>query len=190
MWDEWAFTWKKSYSHLNSFSVPVFRVFPFESLFLNFFLQLMQESIFRAHAEVADGKEAHFFKDEFTWKFQLYWCLTQEILQCQRWYLHNISNVQAVDPFTLVQIAQNIFHIWISTIIEFRTWSIWCISTSFFAIFLSNTRRIYISFPSGGYIASTIFAQFYWTRNITSTFWASSVIFNGHFLLDIHQYRV
>ena len=156
--DEWAFTRKERYGHLNGFSVPVLRVFPFESLFLNFFLQLVQESIFCAHAEVAHGKEAHFFKDKFTWKFQLYWRLTQEILQCQWWNLHDISDVQTVNPFTLVQIAKNVFHIWITTIVKIRFWPVWCIGTSFFSIFLSNTWRIHISFPGGRYVASTIFA--------------------------------
>ena len=113
-----TFTGQKGYCHFDCFSMPVLRISSVKLLILYFFFQLMKEPILSAHAKVAYGKEAHFLKNEFSGKFKLYCCLTEEVLQREWWNLHDVPNVETVYPLTLIQIAENIFHVWHTTIVE------------------------------------------------------------------------
>ena len=78
--------------------MPIFGVLALKALLLYDFLQLMQEAVLCAHAEIADGEEAHLFEQELTRKLQLDGRLRQEVLQGERRYLHDVANVEAVDP--------------------------------------------------------------------------------------------
>jgi hypothetical protein len=46
--------------------MPVFRIFSFKGLIIDFLLQLMQKSVLGTHTEVTDSQEAHFFEDKLT----------------------------------------------------------------------------------------------------------------------------
>jgi hypothetical protein len=85
--------------------VPVLGVLALKALLLDDLFQLVQESVLRAHTEVADGEEAHLFEEELARKLQLDSRLRQEVLQGERRYLHDIANVETIYPLRLVQVA-------------------------------------------------------------------------------------
>ena len=103
--------------HLDGLAVPVLRVLALEALLLDDLLQLMQEAVLRAHAEVADRKEAHLLEEELARQLQLDRRLRQEVLQGERRYLHDVADIEAVDPLRLVQVAQNVLHVAGATVV-------------------------------------------------------------------------
>ena len=82
----------------------------------------MQKSIFGTHAEVAYSQEAHFLQYKFTRELQLQSSVAEKILQCQWRDLHDITDVEAVNPFTLIQVAQDVFHIRLPAVVEVLAW--------------------------------------------------------------------
>lgn len=119
---ERALARQKRNGHLDGLTVPVLRVLALEALLLDNFLQLMQEAVLRSHAEVADGQEAHLFEEELARKLQLYCRLRQEVLQRERRYLHDVADVETVDPLRLVQVAQDVLHVARATVVRAGRW--------------------------------------------------------------------
>lgn len=78
---------------------------------MNLFLKLMQKSVLGTHTEVTHGQKAHFLQDELAGKLQLEGGMAQKILQSQRRNLHDVTDVETVDPLALVQVAEDVLHI-------------------------------------------------------------------------------
>lgn len=53
----------------------------------------MEESVFRPHAEVTDRQETHLFQNEFPGQLELDGRVAEEVLEGQRWYLHDVADV-------------------------------------------------------------------------------------------------
>ena len=91
--------------------MPILRVLSLEGLVLDLLLELVQESILCAHAEITDAEEAHFLEDEFTRELELEGRLAQEVLQSQRRDLHDVADVETVDPLRLIQVPKDVLHV-------------------------------------------------------------------------------
>ena len=187
VWDKGTLARQERYSHLDRLSMPVLGVFAVEVLILNLFLKLVEEPVLGAHTEVTYSKEAHLFKDKFSWQLKLYSRLTQEVLKRQRWNLHDIADIKTIYPLTLIQIAQYVFHIWYSAIV--KTWAgrAWRVSLRWISIVQASTQRCDIPFSIWGNITPASLWQFDGASNILAAFLSISIIFNGHFLLNIDE---
>jgi hypothetical protein len=71
----------------------------------------VEESVLRSHAEVTDRQETHFLQHEFPRQFELNGRMTQEVLEGQRRDLHDVTDIETIDPFTLVKVPEDVFHI-------------------------------------------------------------------------------
>ena len=111
-----TFTRQERNSEFHSFTMPVFAIFPIELDPIDRDIQLMKESELSTHAKVRYCKKAKFFQDEFSWKLDLNSCWRHEILERKWCNLHNVANVQRVDPFVLIEVSKNVLHICLSHI--------------------------------------------------------------------------
>ena len=152
-----TFTRQKGDSHFHCFSMPVLWIFTIKKLVLNLFFQLMEEPVLSAHAKVTNCKETHLLKNKFSWKFQLYCCLTQEVLQSQWWNLHNIANVETVYPLTLIQIAKNVLHVWNTTIVKSWSWLRSCVRVKWISVVHCCHGWCYITLTIWWYTSSSSF---------------------------------
>ena len=82
--------------------MPVLRVFPLKGLVLDLLFELMKEPILGSHAEVADCEETEFLKYKLSAQFKLNASVAHEVLQREGRDLHDVADVETVDPFTLV----------------------------------------------------------------------------------------
>lgn len=96
--------------------MPKLRVFPCEGDSLNNFILLVQKSELCAQAKITNTKETNLFQNVLPGQFDRNSIWTQKILQSQWSHLHYITYIQAINPFVLVQIAKNVFHIRIANI--------------------------------------------------------------------------
>jgi hypothetical protein len=96
--------------------VPVLAVFALVPDSSDCLVELVEESKLSPHAKVGDSKEAKFLKDELSGKLDLNGCGGHEVLKGKRGYLHNVADVQAVDPFVLVQVAKDVLHVWVANV--------------------------------------------------------------------------
>ena len=109
--DKWTFTRQERDCKLDSLAVPVLRVFSLVGDSTNLLIQLMEETELCAHAEVGHCQETELLEHEFPRKLDLQSCRRHEVLQSQRGNLHNIANIQTVDPLVLVQVAKYVLHV-------------------------------------------------------------------------------
>ena len=73
---------------------------------------MQQKSHLCRHTEIANNKDAKFLEKSVTSKFKLVSLLVQKVLaHRQRTNLHYVADVQTLDPFILVQKAQNTAHV-------------------------------------------------------------------------------
>ena len=105
MWNKGTLTWQERNGHFHGLSMPVFWISPFKSLLVYLFFQLVKESILSAHAEVTNRQKAHFLEHKFPWELQLNGSVWKEILKCEGRNLHDVTDVETVYPFTLVQVS-------------------------------------------------------------------------------------
>lgn len=78
---------------------------------MDLFIELVEESVFRAHAEIAHCEEAQLFEYKLASQLNLDRRAAHEVLQRQGRYLHDVANIETVDPFVLVEVAEDIFHV-------------------------------------------------------------------------------
>ena len=84
-------------------------IFAFKlALFLNFWFQILgpgleQESHFSAHTEVGYDKDGEFTKERVSAELSLVIDLVEELLHRYRLDLHNVANIQIVNPLVLIE---------------------------------------------------------------------------------------
>ena len=71
----------------------------------------MEKSVLSAHAEIAHCEETQFFEYELASQFNLDRGTAHEVLQSQGRYLHDVTYIKTVDPFVLIQVPEDIFHV-------------------------------------------------------------------------------
>ena len=81
---------------------------------LNLFFQLDYEADLRGDTEVANAEETYRFKECKSVQFLLVPSDCNEVLQLQWSDLHDVANVERLDPLRLVEEAQNMPHISLS----------------------------------------------------------------------------
>eukprot|EP00354_Favella_ehrenbergii_P003012 CAMPEP_0170453494 /NCGR_PEP_ID=MMETSP0123-20130129/2059_1 /TAXON_ID=182087 /ORGANISM="Favella ehrenbergii, Strain Fehren 1" /LENGTH=129 /DNA_ID=CAMNT_0010715889 /DNA_START=3398 /DNA_END=3786 /DNA_ORIENTATION=- len=94
-----------------AFPVPVLAVFTLERHPADRLVELMQKAELCAHTEVGDGQEAQLFEHELARQLNLNRCGREEVLQGERSNLHDVANVERVDPLVLVQVSQDVLHV-------------------------------------------------------------------------------
>lgn len=75
------------------------------------FLGADQEAQLSGDAEVRDGEESYFFEDGVSGQFDINLLIAVQVVNGEWRYLHNVSNIQQVQPLTLIQIPQQNFHV-------------------------------------------------------------------------------
>ena len=111
MRDKGTFTGQERYSKLYSFAVPILAILPIELYPINGDVQLMQEPELSPHAEVGHCKEAELLQHELSRKLDLDSRRRHEILERKWCNLHDIADVQRVDPLVLVEVPEDILHV-------------------------------------------------------------------------------
>jgi hypothetical protein len=91
--------------------MPVLTVFSLKPNAWQSLILLVKESKFCADAKIWDTEEADFFKDVLPSQLNDQSIAAHEILQRERWYLHDVADIKAVDPFALVKVPKNVLHI-------------------------------------------------------------------------------
>ena len=86
------------------------------SLFLNFWLVVLgsgleQEAHLRTHAEVGHRQYAELAEKRVPAQFDLILVLLEELLHRYRLDLHDVADVQIVDPLVLVEEAEHTAHV-------------------------------------------------------------------------------
>ena len=71
----------------------------------------MKEPELCSHTEVRHCQKAKLLKHKLPRQLDLNGCRREEVLEGQGSNLHYVSNIEGVDPFILVQVAQNVLHV-------------------------------------------------------------------------------
>lgn len=74
-------------------------------------LRCSKEAQFRGHAEVGDGKVAYFLQDRVSTELEVDLLRRVQVMDRKRRDLHDVANVEEVEPLALVQIAEQYLHI-------------------------------------------------------------------------------
>jgi len=105
---------KESAGDLKSFGMPIFA---FQlALFLNFWFQILgsglqQKAHFGTHAEVSNDQDGKLGKEGVPAQFAFVICFGEKFFHCYGLNLHNVANIQIVNPLVLVQKAEHAPHI-------------------------------------------------------------------------------
>jgi len=110
---------KEGDGDLDGLPVPVLGVPPGVDLLAQHFLQLVQEPVLGAHAEVGDHQEAYlkmrretyFFQHVFAGELHFQRGTGLEVLHGKGSDLHDVSYVQGEKPLGLVQVAKQVLHV-------------------------------------------------------------------------------
>ena len=169
--------------------MPVFRILAFEGLILDLLFQLMEESILSSHTEVAHSQEAHLFENELPWKFKLDSCVTQKVLKSQRRDLHDVSDVQAIDPLALVKVTKDVLHVRWATVISILSKALRLEEARCLARFKVRAWWSHISSSWWWDTASATLGELDWTCDVYATLSVASIVFNGHPFLNFDHDR-
>ena len=112
--EQWALAGEERTGDLKRFGVPEL-AFKF-ALFLDLGLEvggarLQQESHLRAHAEVRHDQDGEFAEERVPAQLHLVAALVEELLHGERLDLHDIADIQIVDPLVLVEEAEHAAHV-------------------------------------------------------------------------------
>lgn len=108
---EWALTREEGAGDLETLRVPIFTLvlaFLLDRVLVVLASRVQQEPHLRAHAEVAHSEDAQFLEEGVARKLGLVARLLQEVgLHGDRADLHDVPNVQVLNPLVLIQKAQH-----------------------------------------------------------------------------------
>lgn len=150
--------------------MPKFAVLPRKTDALNDFILLVEESELCAETEVAHTEEADLLEHVFAGQLHRERIRRQEVLECEWRYLHNVSDVQAVDPLVLIQIAEDVFHIRVTNI-EVKVSR----ANPGIGLFLSHLNYSFLVEP----LAEAVVAALKRPRQRDALFLGLAFIFNG-----------
>ena len=102
---------QKRNRQLHGFPVPILTVLPLVADTFDHIVLLVQEPELSAQTKIAHAEEADLLKNVLSGQLHCDARSGEEVLKCKRRHLHNIADVQTVDPFVLIQVTQDIFHI-------------------------------------------------------------------------------
>lgn len=112
---QWALTRQEGARNFQAFSMPKLTLH--FALLLHFWLQVLaasvqQEPHFGRHAKVADDQDAELLEERIPGQLLLITRCLQEVLgQLKSSYLHDVADVQILNPFVLVQKSKHTPHV-------------------------------------------------------------------------------